>query len=623
MSSRRPSSVRAQIPDQPRANARAKGKGVSKQQRHKSDREPPACDDVSVTKRQSKKQRDLTSRDREHKSPESKSEEKRSLISRRTHKSPHSNVDRIRDAQTSKNGTMERASTQRKSKKQIDPQNCESEDIPQKTTKSRCDKKPAPKRASSIQQSKKQRDLSSQNKHGSPEDSKSKSEGKYVPKSTRTHKSVPNKAQSTGEEQNPQNSTDVGPSAVCAGKPDGKKKSAPNPSESNTDAGQSRAAESSIKRMRSADDNLGKVLHAAIEKLKIKTAMRSKASSCVNDITDKVIAHLKKNKPWCEDIERLRTGSYYENVKICEPDEFDVMLTIPVKRVDIQNFSDNGAFYSVALKRDPNKHPLYKFLNEDKTIRASEMLSEFRDGVKKAVKPLMYNIEVERKKARCPAVTLQVTENKKTISIDFVLGLKVHSSSWPHFTKNGFRVEDWLGTKEKADLKRQPFYLVPKYEGKGNAEHDGVVAKDAWRISFSHVEKDILKRHGHSKTCCEARGRKCCRKECLKLLKYLLGQFKEKHPKEMSNFCSYHAKTTLLHACAKRVEDSFWAYSQLSDCFQQLLEDFVECLRKRDLPNFFIPSHNLINPAQLNKSCCEFLVQQIEIQRNNNFPIFC
>lgn len=74
-------------------------------------------------------------------------------------------------------------------------------------------------------------------------------------------------------------------------------------------------------------------------------------------------------------------------------------------------------------------------------------------------------------------MTLEVTENGKTISIDFVLGLKVRSASWPDFTKDGFKIENWLGKKEKANMKRQPFYLVPKYVGKGDAEHDGVVAK--------------------------------------------------------------------------------------------------------------------------------------------------
>lgn len=301
------------------------------------------------------------------------------------------------------------------------------------------------------------------------------------------------------------------------------------------------------------------------------------------------------------------------------------MLTVPVERVDIQNFDEAGAFYSIALKRHPNKHPLDKFLNEDKTIQASEMLSEFRDGVKKAVEKatdLPYEIVIQRKKPKCPAVTLEVTEGRKKISVDFVLGLKVHRASWPELTKDGFRVEHWLGTKVKANMKRQPFYLVPKYEGIGNAEHDGVVARDSWRISFSHIEKEILKSHGHTKTCCEGREQKCCRKECLKLLKYLLQQLKNDESKsnKMSSFCSYHAKTTLLQACASRGTDIEWAYSELANCFQQLLEDFVKHLKNHQLPNFFIPSHNLLH--HVSKSNCDFLAKEIEFQLNNTFPIF-
>lgn len=60
------------------------------------------------------------------------------------------------------------------------------------------------------------------------------------------------------------------------------------------------------------------------------------------------------------------------------------MLTIPVERVNIERFDEAGAFYSVALKRHPN-NPLNRFLNEDKTIQASKMLSEFRDAVKEAL----------------------------------------------------------------------------------------------------------------------------------------------------------------------------------------------------------------------------------------------
>uniref|UniRef100_A0A672NU36 Cyclic GMP-AMP synthase n=1 Tax=Sinocyclocheilus grahami TaxID=75366 RepID=A0A672NU36_SINGR len=306
----------------------------------------------------------------------------------------------------------------------------------------------------------------------------------------------------------------------------------------------------------SIDDTLGKLLMATIDKLKIKKSERSNASSCVNNITAKVVTHLKQNVNWCKDIERLRTGSYYENVKICEPDEFDVMRSIPV---------------DVALKRHPNKHALHRFLNEDKTIQASEMLSEFRDAVKETQK---FDII-----PRCPAVTLEVKmeENGKTISIDFVLGLKVHRASWPDFTKDGFKIETWLGKKEKANMKHRPFYLL-----------------FIWK-----------------NTCCEDVGYKCCQKECLKLLKYLLQQLKEDDSKsrKMSKFCSYHAKTTLLHACATRGTDSKWH-----------TVNFVQHLRKCHLPNFFIPSHNLLRQAS--PSSCDFLANEIEFQLNNNFLIF-
>lgn len=109
------------------------------------------------------------------------------------------------------------------------------------------------------------------------------------------------------------------------------------------------------------------------------------------------------------------------------------------------------------------------------------------------------------------------------------------------------------------------------------------------------------------------------RKQCLKLLKYLLQQLKEEHPEEADKLCSYHAKTTLLHACAARVKDNEWASSELSDCFKQLLMDFEQYLRDGHLPNFFIPSQNLLNG--INKKKCNLLAGYIENECNNGFPL--
>ncbi len=69
-------------------------------------------------------------------------------------------------------------------------------------------------------------------------------------------------------------------------------------------------------------------------------------------------------------------------IQISNPDEFDVMLSILVDRVTIEPFGDDGAFYSVALKR--GNSPLKKF--QKTNLSASEMLKEFREEVKKSVK---------------------------------------------------------------------------------------------------------------------------------------------------------------------------------------------------------------------------------------------
>ncbi|KPP61227.1 cyclic GMP-AMP synthase-like [Scleropages formosus] len=260
-----------------------------------------------------------------------------------------------------------------------------------------------------------------------------------------------------------------------------------------------------------------------------------------------------------------------------------------------------------------------KFMEEE--TECFRQMVTLRTG--SAYENVKVDVEVKRKKKGCPAVTLQIMKSDMEfpISLDIVLGLEVHSSSWPSFTKDGCKIEKWLGSKVKRDFKFKPFYLVPKYEGKGNEAKEGVLAKDAWRISFSHVEKDILKNHGKVKTCCEKQGVQCCRKACLKLLKHLLHTLKERHQKELSEFSSYLAKTVLLHACSSRVDDNYWATANLSHCFQMLLEDFEKYLKSGSLPNFFIPSHNLLASGYSRRSC-EHLADFIAEQRNNGFPIF-
>ncbi|XP_072354662.1 cyclic GMP-AMP synthase-like isoform X2 [Scyliorhinus torazame] len=372
------------------------------------------------------------------------------------------------------------------------------------------------------------------------------------------------------------------------------------------------------------DRNLNKVLRNVVEDLRIRSDQRSRASKVVNEVVDHLLRSIRKDSAGgFAAIEKLASGSYYENVKISEPNEFDIMTTIRVDRINLTDMDSKGAFYQVAFKRNQGTNPLRQFVC-DGTLSAEKMIGHLRKLIKEAVKTLSgHSIKVERKKPGSPAVTLQIEDKELgPISLDMVLALEVHSQSWPNRTTDGLKIENWLGRKVRRNFRMEPFYLVPKQpldvtQGAQSQSH-----KVMWRISFSHIEKKILLNHGNLKTCCENGSSKCCRKPCLKLLKNLIQKLKAKNPRILASVCSYHAKTTLLHACAKRPKDETWSFENLDICFLQLLDDFVEYLQATNLPHFFIPTYNLFQPGLFDSRCREVLLRQIETQRNNGFLIF-
>ncbi len=258
--------------------------------------------------------------------PKATAQTKASAKGKRKEQRDHHKTDRVdkspERAETKR--ASKRGSGKQQSKKEKDSYDCESEDKPNET--------PAPKRGTINRQSKKQRNPEiSESKYeengasvpdnannaaenerpGSAHIKKSDSESEGKPrktvKSKSDKKSAP-KQKSTAKpggqhESDASSSQDASSPAVCAHSSDRQKKS----------------AEHTATRGLKVDGALTqKVLKATLDKLKIKKNERSNASSCVNDITDKVIAHLKGCTTWCGEIERLRTGSYYENVKVSD-----------------------------------------------------------------------------------------------------------------------------------------------------------------------------------------------------------------------------------------------------------------------------------------------------------------
>ncbi|NXT75493.1 CGAS synthase, partial [Zapornia atra] len=335
----------------------------------------------------------------------------------------------------------------------------------------------------------------------------------------------------------------------------------------------------------------------------------------VNRVVSYLIPAIRSTGGTFSSIKRLGAGSYYERVKISEPNEFDIMLLMPVSRLQLDECDDTGAYYYLTFKRNPKEKYLLKFVDEEGKLSAFQILQSLREIIKQEVKKIQnMEVSVKRKKVGSPAITLQIKHPPGDISVDIILTLEVQQS-WPPSTADGLRVEQWLGTKVRLKCRNESIYLVAKQNKK-----EKVLKGNTWRLSFSHIEKDILKNHGSSKTCCESDGPKCCRKACLKLLKYLLEKLKQDHTKELEKICSYHVKTAFFNSCVKWPNDRDWHWEDLDYCFQRYVGYFLDCLKTAQLPHFFIPKYNLL--GQEDKVSSHFLLRKINYELNNGFPIF-
>ncbi|XP_023250609.1 cyclic GMP-AMP synthase-like [Seriola lalandi dorsalis] len=389
---------------------------------------------------------------------------------------------------------------------------------------------------------------------------------------------------------------------------------------------------STVEESVSISPQLTKWIKDNAEDLKIRQGERSWAAAVVNDFRENLLKFLRSSsdQPFFQTAEFLTTGSYFEKVKIHSPDEFDMMLKLQAPSRLIMTELDHGLFYRLDLNR-ATRSPIQAFLLEnERTLSSSKVLSEMYRLVRKFLKTYKvpdsrYRWEVNRKRPHSPAVTLSLcrTEDnsEEIISVDVVPALEVHSSQgWPLAVRNGPDVDDWLGKKVRQEIKSLPCYFVPK-RLKGRNQGNKEEAKESWRISFSLIEKKMITSHGNTKTCCESNATKCCRKQCLMLLKSLIEGLKQRFPKELDDLCSYHGKTVFLHTLSIRFNDSMWTPQQLPVCFLHLLGCLEDHARRGSLPHFFVSKCNLFSTKVFPRRALAFLVNALEEQRRQNLPL--
>ncbi|XP_023118979.2 cyclic GMP-AMP synthase [Amphiprion ocellaris] len=377
----------------------------------------------------------------------------------------------------------------------------------------------------------------------------------------------------------------------------------------------------------SISPELASLIKRKAKDLKIRQTDRRWAAEVVNDFRENLLRFLRSctDQPLFQSADFLTTGSYFEKVKIHSPDEFDMMLKLQVPNRLTMTELDGGLFYRIDLIRTTRTHIQAFLLENQRTLSSSKVLNETYRLVRKFLKN--YKVpdeccrwEVNRKNPYCPAVTLSLCRTDKNsdelISVDVVPSLEVQG--WPVPVRNGPDVENWLGKKVRQEIRGLPCYFVPKRLKGRNLSED---AKESWRISFSHIEKKMITSHGNKKTCCESNATKCCRKQCLKLLKSLIEGLKQRFPKELEDLCSYHGKTVFLHTLSSRFEDSMWACELLPSCFLQLVSALEDHARRGVLPHFFVPECNLFSPAIFPRRALAFLVNALEEQQREGLPL--
>ncbi|XP_053402720.1 protein mab-21-like 3 [Mercenaria mercenaria] len=182
-----------------------------------------------------------------------------------------------------------------------------------------------------------------------------------------------------------------------------------------------------------------------------------------------------------------------------------------------------------------------------------------------------------------PALTLTISPKtqdiRHNISVDITASLKCASKlkledfGWPRLqTKKAF-------DKEVIDAAIESgIHLVPK--------------KDLfWSISFSRAERALLSSIDRGFG---------CRKRVLKLLKKFVEKCKSGSTSKLPGISSHILKTQILWSCELHADETFdyWNFENRDNCLIKTMEELENSLRRRNLPEYFNASLNVLEKKE-------------------------
>ena len=306
----------------------------------------------------------------------------------------------------------------------------------------------------------------------------------------------------------------------------------------------------------------------------------------------------------------IPSGSYFEDLKVEGPDEFDFMFCLEhlskpgvcvVKDIPMRPVPDPG-YVDVQVVNESVRRVYrnQRYISNRGNVKSEVLLRRFKELIEKALSKRKRRSrekmgEVVQVDLRKIPVTFKVRwEGRKysnyEIAVDLTLCIKL-SEEWPAASDIRRRLNrGHPGYEAFREAVRAGYHLVASTIGE-SGKH-----RPCWRLSFSVAEGIVLKSI--------FKNPRLVHKVTLKVLKVL----RKKHEDDLCLyeaesasfnekwfFQSYCLKTMFLHEWCEFPEDSFWTNDKLGERVRGILERIQNSVKEKDIRSFWVPDYKLFN----------------------------
>lgn len=301
------------------------------------------------------------------------------------------------------------------------------------------------------------------------------------------------------------------------------------------------------------------------------------------------------------------SGSYADNLKVSNPDEYDVLMILKLPyRVDVQEIEGKPGYVQIKLMDHQWPDPyINRILDGDGYLIQNRVLEWLR-SIMKIIFPYTFNsVGIGHNEYLIthslsgPANTLKIecvnvsNKNKNKFSIDFVGALKFSVQEFwkADLPREQFLANNWNAIPKPGKSTRKPFHrrrYPQRRTTDGNRPMRNPNRNRDWICSYAAIERELI--HGFNS---------------IKPLIRIFKKIRDTH--KMTNFKSYYIKQIFIHQCMLKSID-YWEQS-LGDLMMEMLDLIIKYLEDGELPFYWHRNFDLFhnfNSKQLNDMRLKF-----------------